>query len=677
MKRYGLSILGVVIHSNYIVETDIPNCPKSSASALSRGFLGRDYEFVISGSRELENCVHQLADDPRWSKLKFASLGGGTPGPNFAIAEISPHEIRYYHGAICAAASKTGSIGIVTSTPRTTPVVSRGVSAFALGARSIRPDIRLYAGITSNRLSYVAGRKVAATMIKEANVDCLVSQQLDLTVNQVASQAHRYSMGVYSDSRMFVDEYVLSSMLLHWEKAMEPFYRFMLAGTWIPNYRYYIGLPEKGIESGGESSMMQREWFWETEHLWTDLANSSRNVFCSPDWTDPQFTKPENMELVAPNVSCMKKHAWVTMVGVTNMVNVVVEFNSTHSPYVYFYYRRSEGASIFIYVFATLLECAILATAIHAALNVNHPIYRTSSPFFLLVTLAGIAIGISSAYVVPGPRTHLTCMLRWWIMGVSYAIVFSCILAKNWRVWKIFSRNRLKVHRILDWHLVVKWVAVIVTIEIIILIFWTLFDPWVPTQSPSPDRYDVIQITCESKGKGYIYIIFWIYNLLLLLPVVIIGYGTRHARSEYRELKPLVFTSYVAMVSIFLLMAIDLGLKHRPTLQFWIHGLAPILAAGNAWLALYIPNIHQAYLYSGADTPSIRESGLETAQRLNSHRGRVYSGSHRNTRSLTRDTRDTRGIAPYRESRETGPDTSSDSSTSNDSELVEQLSRER
>ena len=613
------------------------SCFNQTSEALEQGFLGRKYEFVVSGSRETEACAHKLAADPRWSGLKYATLGGGTKGPNFAVGVISTHELRYYHGAICAVASKTGSIGIVTSTPRVTPIVSRSISAFVLGARSVRPDIRVYTGITTNRLSYVAGRKVTTALIEEANADCIASMQLDLTVNQVASKAGVYSIGVYSDSRTFVDERVLSSMVMHWDKAIEPLYRMLLNETWIPYNQVDVGLSDRAIDRGTYSTMMDVDWIWETDQIWHGLLNDSQNIFCSPQWTDPQFTQPEKMEWISPNVSCMKRSAMLSMIGVTSMVNIILEFNATHLPYYYIYFRRSDASSIFIYVFATVVECAILATAVHAIFNVKHPIYRSNSPFFLLVTLAGIAIGISSGYVVPGPRTHLTCMLRWWIMGFAYSVVFSCILAKNWRVWKIFRGQRLKIHKILDWHLVVKWVAVIVTIELVILTFWTIFDPWVPTTSISPEHYDAIQITCEPKGHGYIYILFWIYNLLILLPVVIIGYGTRHARSEYRELKSLVFTSYVAMVSILLLMAIDLGLKHRPTLQFWIHGLAPILASANAWCALYIPNIHQAYLYTASDTPSIRESGLETAQRLSSHGARHYGTSHRHSRTITRD----------------------------------------
>lgn len=623
------------------MQKDATKCPVAVSAVLAAGFLGQDYDLVVSGSRELSLCLSALANDPRWSNTHYLGLNGGVPGPNLGVGLISTHEIRYYFGALCAVASRTGVVGVVASTPRDTPLVSRGISAFALGARSVRPGIRIVAGITNDRFSYVAGRKVTTILIEQANADCILSQQLDLTVNQVSSKFGRYSIGEFSDARMFVDEYVLSSMLMHWAKAAEPFYRLLLSNQWIPYYEFEVPLSAGGVEAAGLSTLVQNEWRWQTEDIWKGLLNSSmsNDMFCTPAWNDPQYVTPQNMEMVSSNVSCMKKEAWSTMVGVTNMVELLVEFNSTHSPYILLYTPYSSVGAIFIFLLSMIVEAAVLGTSIHVLINAKHPIYRSNSPFFLIITLIGIGIGITSSLVVPGPVTKVKCMLHWWIMGISYSTVFSCILAKNWRVWKIFKGQRLTLVRILDWHLVVKWVAVIVSIEVIILICFTIFGPMVPTYSTSPRKYDVIHVTCEPTGRGYLYIIFWLYNLLILLPVVIIGYGTRHARSEYQELKPLVFTSYVAMVSILLLMAIDLGLQHRPILQFWVHGLAPILACTNAWVALYIPNIRQANLFKLTPTPSIRESALESVQKLNSQGGRYgFSIENRSTRHGPRST---------------------------------------
>jgi basic membrane protein A len=74
-------------------------------------------------------------------KTAFASQAIGVDAPNFAACFARMHQGRYLAGALAALKTKSGVIGYVAAMPRT-PII-REINAFTLGARRIKPDVRV------------------------------------------------------------------------------------------------------------------------------------------------------------------------------------------------------------------------------------------------------------------------------------------------------------------------------------------------------------------------------------------------------------------------------------------------------------------------------------------------------------------------------------------------------
>lgn len=113
-------------------------------------------------------------------------------------------------------------------------------------------------------------------------------------------------------------------------------------------------------------------------------------------------------------------------------------------------------------------------------------VVRASQPFFLVMT-AGGALLMSSALIplsfddggnpISETRAIGVCMSIPWLSFLGFTIIFSALFAKTWRVNKFFhsssSHGKIKVSE-MD---VLAPFAVLLTLNIIVLICWTLIDP--------------------------------------------------------------------------------------------------------------------------------------------------------------------------------------------------------
>lgn len=107
-------------------------------SAL-RDFAARGYQVVFGHGFEFGDPVNKVAPD--FPDTKFFVINGAVEGPNFASLRFANWETDYMIGILAANLTKSNVLGCVAAFE--IPSLVRPMEAFKLGAKSVKPDIKI------------------------------------------------------------------------------------------------------------------------------------------------------------------------------------------------------------------------------------------------------------------------------------------------------------------------------------------------------------------------------------------------------------------------------------------------------------------------------------------------------------------------------------------------------
>ena len=371
-----------------------------------------------------------------------------------------------------------------------------------------------------------------------------------------------------------------------------------------------------GLTLSGFSTMVSDEWREQLDDQMEALKNGSNLIWCYDLWNDPNYMNASTMYTAPNGKKCMKRQAVDRMTGIPNVVDVIVEYSDRASPFRYVWVTETYGGSIVMYILTSLVILWALGIGIHILRYRDHQVYRASSPTFLLLTLLGVLLIAASTYFRIGKQTTAMCMTPWWFFGIGYALVFSCVCAKNWRIWKIFTSRRLKSRGIMDIQLLIRWVVSYLVMEIVMLTIWTIVDPLIPTYSRSPLlSYDEVQIVCESSNGPTLFIIFCVFNLFLLVPVGVIAYLSRSAKGEYDEARPMGMLLYATVIIEVVFFLVAFGITPHYQITFYLFSAAAWLASSVILAVYFSPKVIRMQSAHSVVTPSdnaVDMSGLKS-----------------------------------------------------------------
>jgi basic membrane lipoprotein Med (substrate-binding protein (PBP1-ABC) superfamily) len=596
----------VEVHSTYLSNLAIADCSSIITSTLLSGLDGLAFTLWVAGGQQYNNCVTAIEKDPRFAYLKILNLGGSGSSSRVAIGFPAFEEARFLHGILCARASKSHVVGYVASV-KTNTFVSKAINAFAVGAKYENPDTRVVVGMTGSFLEVVAETKATQLLIDEAGADCIAQQQNDLTVHAIASRNGKFSIGYTTDARYYAGEQVLVSAQFDWAPIVLPYCRSLLLGQWDTSIKPRSGWASGAISLSSYSTKVQSDWREPVDRLIPAFVNGSFSIFCTPLFNDSAYLTPENTYTKDGNITCLTEEAIDRMVGVVSLAEILVEYNSTNSPYVLLWVKNTNPGAIILYILTAILAIASAGTMVDVFVNRSAPVYRAASPLFCFLTLAGILIGCIAPLLWPGPRTKFNCMATWWAIGIGYGIAISCILAKNWRIWRIFTSERLKVVAIMNTQLLARWVGVIVLGEVIILVLWTIFDILSPitVANARTAGFGEVQLLCASEtGKTYGLATFLAYNVLLLILAAFMSYWTRNVKEEYKESTGLAIAVYLSLVVLLVFIALVIATPNDYLVRFYMcaYGAWAVLAV--TYVSLFLPKFWRTHFVGSSKSPS-------------------------------------------------------------------------
>jgi basic membrane protein A len=136
-----------------------------------------------------------LAAAKKYPDTVFMHATGFKTSKNMGTYFGAAEEARYLTGIAAGKATKNGKIGYVAAFP--IPEVLRGINAFTLGARSVRPDATVQVAWTSTWFGPDTEKQAAESLLA-AGVD-VVSQHQDTPATGEAAEAANAKWAGYND----------------------------------------------------------------------------------------------------------------------------------------------------------------------------------------------------------------------------------------------------------------------------------------------------------------------------------------------------------------------------------------------------------------------------------------------------------------------------------------------
>eukprot|EP00300_Choanocystis_sp_HF-7_P016919 c19573_g1_i1.p1 GENE.c19573_g1_i1~~c19573_g1_i1.p1 ORF type:complete len:894 (+),score=237.43 c19573_g1_i1:2-2683(+) len=241
---------------------------------------------------------------------------------------------------------------------------------------------------------------------------------------------------------------------------------------------------------------------------------------------------------------------------------------------------------VFMTVVATLgIFIGIFFIAV-AALRSTDTV-RFSTPLFNYIMLASLllalavvpTIGIQRLGVSESSRT-IACQSAPLLFSHSVITILSLLVARNFRVFRIFNNPKLKLLSLTNYRLL-RVAAIPIGLNLAILVSWTvLFPPYSRIRKPDgPDFLLPLYYECSYSGYPLIFIAISIH-LTVILMGLILGYKLRASKLPkiWRETQAMAYCFYTEILIFALLWPISMRLMKSSAEWFSIASVGTCLA---------------------------------------------------------------------------------------------------
>ena len=199
----------------------------ADAERVIQQLASTGHRLIFATSFGFMNAVIKVAK--RFPKVKFEHATGYKRAPNVSTYMARFYEGRYVIGKIAGQMTKSGIIGYVGSFP--IPEVVRGIDAFTLALRSVRPDARVKVVWVNSW--YDPGKEGdAAKALIDQGADILVQHTDSPAALQVAQNRGVYAFGQSSDMIAFAPKAQLTAIVDNWDDYYIARTKAVMNGTW-------------------------------------------------------------------------------------------------------------------------------------------------------------------------------------------------------------------------------------------------------------------------------------------------------------------------------------------------------------------------------------------------------------------------------------------------------------
>lgn len=246
----------------------------------------------------------------------------------------------------------------------------------------------------------------------------------------------------------------------------------------------------------------------------------------------------------------------------------------------------------------------------------DNPLVKVSQPFFLALLIVGsiisllsmITMGIEGSYREDTENIWLVdtaCMANAWLWGMGFAITYSALFAKVWRVHKLYKLASKMRRQTVDYKDVFFIIIIVVTAELIVLITFQVMSPqvWQRDVIEDVNGYSIESIgMCDSENSTSFLYSLMVLNVVFLLIALVLCWRTKDIPSDFSE-SNYIFLSVMFMFQILLLsVPVTAMVRNDANVHYFTRAGSVFLQNLSVLMLIFLPKMRRIYM--GEDTDS-------------------------------------------------------------------------
>ncbi len=248
----------------------------ADAERVLRRMAAAGHDIVFATSFGFMNAVIRVAR--QFPQVKFEHATGYKTAPNVAVYNARFYEGRAVIGTIAGHVTRSGIVGYVGSFP--IPEVVRGINAFTLAMRRVRPDARIKV-VWVDSWYDPAKEADAAKALIDQGADVITQHTDSAAPLQVAEQRGVVGFGQASDMSRFAPNAHLTAIVDDWGPYYVQRVKAVLEGTW-QSHDIWWGMKEGMIRIAPYNPRLPEAVVAAAERVRKGILDGSFHPFAGP-----------------------------------------------------------------------------------------------------------------------------------------------------------------------------------------------------------------------------------------------------------------------------------------------------------------------------------------------------------------------------------------------------------
>src|SRR6056297_814849 len=207
-----------------------------------RNMIDQGAEAIFATSFGYMDYIEKVSKD--YPDVAFFHCSGYKTTDNLATYFGRIYQPRYLSGIVAGLKTETNEIGYVAAYP--IPEVIRGINAFALGAQSVNPDVKVSVKWTSTWYDPAIEKEAAIALIDEG-ADIIAQHQDTTGPQQAAEERGVYSIGYNTDMAEMAPEAYMTAPEWNWGPYYVEQTQNVIDGT-FESHEYWGGMDDNIVK---------------------------------------------------------------------------------------------------------------------------------------------------------------------------------------------------------------------------------------------------------------------------------------------------------------------------------------------------------------------------------------------------------------------------------------------
>ncbi|KAI8600355.1 7 transmembrane sweet-taste receptor of 3 GCPR-domain-containing protein [Dissophora ornata] len=221
-------------------------------------------------------------------------------------------------------------------------------------------------------------------------------------------------------------------------------------------------------------------------------------------------------------------------------------------------------------------------------------VIKASSPLFCCLELCGFILLYFSAIMGLDIPTKFLCIARPFTLNVGFILVVSNIVAKNFRVYRIFHNIYVTKRVIRDSHLL-KIVGTILAINMVIMTIWFIRTPPTLQQITMGDFTTYWDCNSQAGESTPYFVLLFVYNVVLLLLATYLGYKNRNVAANYNECRQIAFVVYNILLSGCIAMPTVFLPRDQFLIKFFLSNIVLLFGTTVSLMFMFLPKLWKLF----------------------------------------------------------------------------------